>query len=59
MRAGCLDVKRSEDGIIERFQVKSTVYKKRETRGQAEKWTTIEPVAKAISVLENLTDRIR
>jgi hypothetical protein len=59
MRTGCLDVKRTEDGLIERYQVKSTVYKRRDARGQAEKWITVEPVAKAITVLERLTEHIR
>ena len=59
MRTGCLDVERSEDGIIDRYQVRSTVYKRRDVRGQAEKWVTIEPVAKAITVLERLTEHIR
>jgi integrase len=59
MRIGCLATKRSEDGIVERYQVRSTVYKRRDVRGQAEKWVTIEPVAKAITVLEHLTERIR
>jgi len=59
MRSGCLEIKRGEDGIIDRFQVRSTVYKRRDGRGQAEKWITIEPVAKAITVLERLTDHIR
>lgn len=59
MRSGCLEVRRSEDGVIERYRVKSTVYKQRDGRGQAETWTTIEPVAKAIDVLERLTARIR
>jgi hypothetical protein len=59
MRTGCLEVKRSEDGLIERFQVRSTVYKRREVRGQSEKWVTIEPVANAIAVLERLTHHVR
>ncbi|MFG1315817.1 MULTISPECIES: integrase [Hyphomicrobiales] len=59
MRSGCLDVERSEDGLIERYRIKSTVYKRRDVRGQAEKWVTIEPVAKAITVLERLTEHIR
>jgi integrase len=59
MRTGCLEVKRSEDGIIERFQVRSTVYKRRDVRGQREKWVTIEPVANAIAVLERLTHHVR
>lgn len=59
MRSGCLEVRRSEDGVIERYRINSTVYKHRDGRGQPETWTTIEPVAKAIDVLERLTQRIR
>ena len=59
MRAGCVEARRSEDGVIERYRIKSTTYKRRETRGQPETWTTIEPVAKAIGVLERLTEHIR
>jgi len=59
MRSGCLEVRRSEDGVIERYRVKSTVYKQRDGRGQPETWTTIEPVAKAVGILEQLTERIR
>ena len=59
MRTGCLHVRRSEDGLIERYQIRSTVYKRRDVRGQPESWITIEPVAKAIIVLEHLTQHIR
>lgn len=59
MRAGCVEARRSEDGVIERYRIKSTTYKRRETRGQPETWTTIEPVANAIGVLERLTEHIR
>jgi hypothetical protein len=59
MRVGYLDVQRSEDGLIERYRIKSTVYKRRDVRGQAERWITIEPVAKAITVVERLTSHIR
>ncbi len=59
MRSGCLEARRSEDGLIERYRVKSTVFKRRHGRGQPETWTTIEPVAKAIRILEQLTERIR
>jgi integrase len=59
MRTGCLDVKRSEDGMIERYQVRSTVYKRRDVRGRAETWVTIEPVARSIAILQRLTERIR
>ena len=33
MRVGCLEVRRSEDGLVERYRVKSTVYKQRDGRG--------------------------
>jgi hypothetical protein len=59
MRAGCLDVQLSEDGLIERYRIRSNIYKRRDVRGQTERWITIEPVAKAISVLELLTEPIR
>jgi integrase len=59
MRAGCVNVRRSEDGLIERYQIRSTVYKGRDVRGQAENWVTIEPVVKAVAVLERLTQPIR
>ena len=59
MRLGCLDVSRSEDGLSERYRIKSTVYKTRDVRGQPESWITIEPVAKAVAVLERLTAHIR
>jgi hypothetical protein len=59
MRAGCLDVQRSEDGLIERYRIRSTVYKRRDVRGQTERWITIELVAKAVNVLERLTEHIR
>lgn len=59
MRVGCLRVGRSEDAIIERYAIKSVVYKRRDVRGQTENWITIEPVAEAIDVLERLTQHIR
>jgi integrase len=59
MREGCLDVTRSEDGLIERYRIRSTVFKRRDACGQPESWITIEPVAKAISVLERLTAHVR
>lgn len=59
MRTGCLGVTRSEDGLIARYQISSTIYKRSEIRGRAEKWITIEPVAKAVAVLERLTYHVR
>ena len=55
MDAGCLSVLRSEDGLVERYRIKSTAYKGRASTGVTEEWVAIEPVAKAIAVLEHLT----
>ena len=54
MRLGCLSIERSEDGLLERFRIRSTIYKRRATTGEAASWVTIEPVADAIAVLERL-----
>lgn len=55
MRTGCLDITRSEDGLIERYRVRSTAYKWKRAAGVPADWITIEPVAEAISVLELLS----
>jgi hypothetical protein len=57
MRRGCLSITRSEDGVIMRHRVRSIAYKGRPSRGEPEQWITIEPVAQAIAVLEQLTRR--
>nr|WP_172691140.1 integrase [Agrobacterium fabrum]ASK46449.1 integrase [Agrobacterium fabrum] len=57
MRPGCLSVRRSEDGLIDRHRVKSVAYKGKEVRGEEAEWITITPVATAISVLEQLNVR--
>ena len=54
MRYGCLSIKRSEDGLIHRYKIRSKCFKQREYNGEEEQWVTIEPVAKAIKVLEQL-----
>jgi integrase len=59
MRSGCLDITRSEDGLIERYRIRSTIFKRRDVRGQAASWITIEPVARAIAVLKRLTAHVR
>lgn len=56
MRRGCLSITRSEDGIVERQRVRSTVYKANSNVGQSASWVTIEPVAEAIAVLERLSE---
>ncbi len=55
MRFGCLDVVRSEDGVIERHRVRSTAYKGKRKQGAPADWITIEPVAQAIAILERLS----
>ncbi len=57
MRAGCLSLTRSADGVIERHCVRSVAYKGESSRGEAADWVTIEPVAEAIGVLEQLSAR--
>ena len=57
MRAGCLSLTRSADGVIERHCVRSAAYKGKSSRGEAADWVTIEPVAEAIHVLEQLSTR--
>jgi hypothetical protein len=57
MRRECLAVTRSEDGVIMRHRVKSVAYKGKSSRGEPAEWVTIEPVARAIKVLERLSFR--
>ena len=59
MQPGCLNRRRSADGIVERLAIQSMAYKGRGTRGEAEEWITIEPVAKAVDVAERLAERYR
>src|SRR3546814_12682249 len=53
----CLSIARSEDGLVERQRVRSTLYKGRSSIGESASWVTIEPVAEAIAVLERLSER--
>ena len=57
MRRGCLSITRSEDGLIERHRIRSTIYKRRSAMGEAASWVTVEPVADAVAVLERLSER--
>jgi hypothetical protein len=59
MRPGCLQRRRSADGRIERFTIRSVVYKRRGAQGEIEEWVTIEPAARAIEVAERLAARHR
>jgi len=55
MRRGCLSIVRSEDGLIERHRIRSTLYKGRSSTGETASWITIAPVADAVAVLERLS----
>jgi hypothetical protein len=55
MRAGCLLLTRSADGVIERYRIRSIAYKGKSSRGEPAEWVTIEPVADAIRILEQLS----
>ncbi|MCP3461094.1 integrase [Bradyrhizobium sp. CCGUVB23] len=55
MQRGCLSINRSEDGLLMRHRVRSVAYKGKSSHGQAAEWITIEPVAKAVEVLERLS----
>lgn len=57
MQRGCLSVSRSDDGMIMRHRVRSVAYKGNSSEGEQTEWVTIEPVAKAIQVLEKLSLR--
>lgn len=57
MQRGCLTLTRTEDGMIMRHRVRSVAYKGKSNQGEPAEWVTIEPVAKAIDVLERLSFR--
>ena len=57
MRAGCLSLTRSADGVIERHRLHSVAYKGKSGQREPAEWITIAPVAAAVSVLEQLTAR--
>lgn len=59
MQPGCVSAERSADGLIERYRVRGTVYKRQGARGVTADWITIEPVARAVAVMEVLSARNR
>lgn len=58
MQRGCLSLTRSEDGMIMSHRVRSVAYKGKSTQGEPADWVTIEPVARAVEVLERLSFRV-
>lgn len=59
MQPGCVSPVRSADGLVERYRLRSTVYKRHGARGATADWITIEPVARAVAVMEALSARNR
>ncbi|WP_225246938.1 MULTISPECIES: hypothetical protein [Agrobacterium] len=59
MQPGCVSPVRSADGLVERYRVRSTVFKRHGPRGVTADWITIEPVARAVEVMEALSARNR
>ena len=59
MKSGCMIRALSSDGLIERLKIRSTVYKFRESRGDPAEWVTIEPVDRAVTIVERLADQHR
>jgi hypothetical protein len=59
MQPGCVSPVRSADGLVERYRLRSTVYKRHGAQGVQADWITIEPVARAIEVMEVLSARNR
>jgi len=57
MRAGCLSLTRSADGVIERHRVHSVSYKASRANASPPIGSLLLPVAAAISVLEKLSAR--
>lgn len=58
MQRGCLSLTRSEDGMIMRHRVRSVAYKGKSTQVEPADWVTVEPVARAVEVLERLSFRV-
>ena len=57
MKRGCLSIVRDEDGVILRHRIKSVAYKGKRGGGEQAEWVTIAPVADAVAVLEQLSER--
>ncbi|MGN7755560.1 integrase [Sinorhizobium sp. 22678] len=58
MQRGCVSLTRSDDGVIMRHRVQSVAYKGKSAQGEPAEWVTIQPVARAVEVLERLSFRV-
>jgi len=57
LQRGCHFTETTADGLITRHKLRGTTFKDHERRGIPAIWVVIAPVAEAIAVLEQLTDR--
>lgn len=57
LRRGCHFTETTTDGLVTRHELRGTTFKDHGRRGIPTTWVVIEPVAEAIAVLEQLTDR--
>jgi integrase len=56
LRRGCLRVRRSADGLIDRMYLNATLYKGHSEGGVTRSWVVIDPVPEAISILEEMAE---
>jgi hypothetical protein len=59
IKCGRHELSRDEQGEILRHYIRSTEYKGKEDEGVERTWVVIEPVARAIKAMEQLTERAR
>jgi integrase len=57
LQRGCHFTETTADGLITRHKLRGTTFKDHGRRGVPANWVVIAPVAEAIAVLEQLTDR--
>ncbi|MFK4299415.1 integrase [Arthrobacter sp. GAS37] len=55
LRRGCHSMKKSQDGLLDRHVIRGMSFKSRAAEGEAATWITVEPVAKAVKILEALS----
>ncbi|MES2280200.1 MAG: hypothetical protein V4542_02200 [Pseudomonadota bacterium] len=54
LKVGCVREERTTDGVANRWKVQGMAWKNKHARGEPEEWVIIEPVARAIEMLESL-----
>lgn len=55
LRRGCIEAERDERGLVVRYRIRGRTFKHRK-RPEPRTWVVIEPVARAIGVLERMTE---